>query len=434
MFLGSYRLIACQKGEHVKVTDPKVTAGKNTPLARPRGTRDLLPAEMKRRRFVESRLRDVAERWGYREVATPAFEPLELFTLKSGEAIVDELYSFTDKGGRPLALRPELTAPVARLYVNELQSAPKPLKLYYFGDCFRYERPQSGRYRQFWQFGIELIGSALPEADAEVIALAQRMLRSVALDVDMHVGSLDVLRVMFCDLDDETCALAMRLIDKGDFDRLGELPGGDRAIDLITAEDPLSEAQNFVALDHLLRVLELLDTLAVSYTVDFGIARGLEYYTGTVFEAYAGTLGAQNQVLGGGSYRLSHLFGGQEVPSTGFGIGFDRIMDAVNPSVPEPPRLLVVPTGDARIYALQVANELRSRFVTDIDVMGRSVRAQLTYANSAGFDYAIIIGKKEMETSKLTLRNLKTGEQESLSVQQIIDRVLSSVEVSQPSR
>jgi histidyl-tRNA synthetase len=379
---------------------------------------------MRRRRFVESRFKDVAERWGYREVATPAFEPLELFTLKSGEAIVDELYSFTDKGGRSLALRPELTAPVARLYVNELQATPKPLKLYYFGDCFRYERPQSGRYRQFWQFGIELIGSALPEADAEVIALAQRMLASVELDANIHVGSLDVLRAIFCDVDDETCALAMRLIDKGDFDRLGELPGGDCAIDLFTATDPLSEAQNIVALDHLLQVLELLDTLAVSYTVDFGIARGLEYYTGIVFEAYAGALGAQNQVLGGGSYRLAHLFGGEDVPSTGFGIGFDRIIDAVNPQVPEPPRLLVVPTNDARIYALHVANELRSSLVTDIDVMDRTVRAQLAYANSAGFDYAVIIGKKEMETSKQTLRDLRTGEQESLTIQQIIDRVL----------
>jgi histidyl-tRNA synthetase len=152
----------------------------------------------------------------------------------------------------------------------------------------------------------------------------------------------------------------------------------------------------------------------------------LEYYTGIVFEAYSGALGAQNQVLGGGSYRLAHLFGGEDVPSTGFGIGFDRIIDATNPQVPEPPRLLVVPTNDARIYALHVANELRSSLVTDIDVMDRTVRAQLAYANSAGFDYAVIIGKKEMQISKLTLRNLGTGEQELLDVKQIINRVLSN--------
>ena len=177
----------------------------------------------------------------------------------------------------------------------------------------------------------------------------------------------------------------------------------------------------------MLCVLELLDTLRVTYTVDFGIARGLEYYTGIVFEAYSSALGAQNQVLGGGSYRLANLFGGEDVPSTGFGIGFDRIMDAVNPQVPEPPRLLVVPTSDSRIYALHVANELRSHVSTDIDVMDRTVRAQLAYANSAGFDYAVIIGKKEMQTSKLTLRDLRTGEQELLDVEQIIHRVLNNM-------
>lgn len=394
------------------------------PLARPRGTRDFLPEQMERRRLVERQLRHVAERWSYREIATPAFEPLDLFTVKSGEAIQDEIYSFADRGGRALALRPELTAPVMRMYVNELQSAPKPLKFYYFGDCFRYERPQSGRYRQFWQFGVELIGSALPEADAEVIALSQRMLEGVKLNVDIHVSSLDVLRAVFCDVDEETCALAMRLIDKGDFSRLQELPHGSTAIDIIEAEDPLSEAQNVVALDHMLRVLEVLDTLAVSYTVDFSIARGLEYYTGIVFEAYAHELGAQDQVLGGGSYRLAALFGGADVPATGFGIGFDRVMEAVQPLVNLSPRVLVVATEDARPFALHIVNELRASLTADIDVMGRNLRAQLAYANSIGFDYAVILGKKEMDSLKLTLRNLKTGEQESLRLDEIITRIV----------
>jgi histidyl-tRNA synthetase len=382
---------------------------------------------MAKRRFAEIQFRNVAERWGYGEIATPTFEPLDLFTIKSGEAIIDEIYSFKDRGGRALALRPELTAPVMRVYVNELQSAPKPLKFYYFGDCFRYERPQSGRYRQFWQFGVELIGSARPEADAEVIALAQHMLRSLGLEAKIHVGALDVLRAVFGELDNETCALAMRLIDKGDFDRLQELPHGDSVITIIEAADPLSEAQSVASTDHLLQVLELLDTLAVGYVVDFGIARGLEYYTGIVFEAYAHGLGAQNQVLGGGAYRLAHLFGGEDVPATGFGIGFDRIMRAVIIPEEAPPRIIVVSTKDARMYALGIADELRAHVSTDVDVMGRTVRAQLTYANSASFDFAVIIGKSEMQTSKLTLRNLRTGQQESLHVQEIIDRVSSHV-------
>ncbi len=393
------------------------------PLARPRGTRDFLPADMERRRLVERQLRHVAERWSYREIATPAFEPLALFTLKSGEAIQEEIYNVVDRGGRDLALRPELTAPVMRMYVNELQSAPKPLKFYYFGDCFRYERPQSGRYRQFWQFGIELIGSALPEADAEVIALSQRMLEGVNLNVDIHVSSLDVLRAVFADVNEETSALAMRLIDKGDFSRLQELPHGSTAINIIEAEDPLSEAQNVVPLDHMLRVLELLDALAVSYTVDFSIARGLEYYTGIVFEAYAHGLGAENQVLGGGSYRLAALFGGDDVPATGFGIGFDRVMEAARPVVTLPPRVLVVATEDARAFALHVVSELRARLVADIDIMGRNLRAQLAYANATRFDYAVIVGRKEMDSLRLTLRDLKTGEQESLRLDEIIDRI-----------
>ena len=250
---------------------------KVTQIIRPRGTRDFKPEEMRKRRFVELQLRQIAELWGYREIATPAFEPLELFTVKSGEAIVEELYSFKDKAGRSLALRPELTAPVARMYVNELQSCPKPLKFYYFGDCFRYERPQSGRYRQFWQFGVELIGSTRPEADAEVIALSQAMLKCVGLGVDIHIGYLDVLRAAFCELDDETCALAMRLIDKGDFEGLKGIPNGNVAIKIIEGTDPLSEAEMVADISYLLTVLELLDGLGITYTVDFGIARGLEY-------------------------------------------------------------------------------------------------------------------------------------------------------------
>jgi len=164
-------------------------------VQRPRGTRDFLPPDMARRRFIERKMRKVAENWGYQEIQTPTFEDLELFTVKSGEAIVEEIYEFRDKSGRALALRPELTAPVIRMYVNELQREPKPLKFYYFGNCFRYERPQKARFREFWHFGVELIGSDRPEADAEVIALASAMLDEIGLSGDLHIGHLGVLRV-----------------------------------------------------------------------------------------------------------------------------------------------------------------------------------------------------------------------------------------------
>jgi len=163
-------------------------------IERPRGTRDFLPEEMEKRRVIERKLREIAESFGYREVSTPTFEHSELFKLKSGEGIVEEMYVFRDKSDRELALRPELTAPITRLFVNECSNLPKPLRFYYFGNCFRYERPQKGRYREFWQFGVELIGSDSYLADAEVIVLADKMLKSFGIDYELHIGHVGILR------------------------------------------------------------------------------------------------------------------------------------------------------------------------------------------------------------------------------------------------
>ncbi|MCL7412462.1 MAG: histidine--tRNA ligase family protein, partial [ANME-2 cluster archaeon] len=185
-------------------------------IQKPRGTRDFLPDENRKRRFIETRLRQTAIQWGYNEIKTPTFEQIELFTVKSGEGILGELYNFKDKGGREMALRPELTAPVVRMYVNELQRASKPVKLYYFDNCFRYERPQKGRFREFWQFGAELIGSPRPEADAEVIALACRMLKDAGVDGELNVGHLGIIRTLFTGLDAATQGQIMRLVDKKD--------------------------------------------------------------------------------------------------------------------------------------------------------------------------------------------------------------------------
>ena len=185
-------------------------------VQRPRGTRDFLPDEMEKRRQVENILREVAEKWGYGEIKTPTFEHIELFTLKSGEGILDEIYNFKDKGDREIALRPELTAPVIRMYVEGLQRSPKPLKFYYFDNCFRYERPQKGRFREFFQFGIEIIGSARPEADAEVIALAVEMLKSVGIAGDLHVGHLGIARALLKDISSEHQSKIMRFVDKKD--------------------------------------------------------------------------------------------------------------------------------------------------------------------------------------------------------------------------
>jgi histidyl-tRNA synthetase len=195
-------------------------------LQKPRGTRDFLFDDMKKRKLVENTMRRVFETYGYQEIKTPIFEDLSLFTLKSGEGIIEEIYNFQDKGGRDLALRPELTAPVARLYLNNLQKAPRPIKMYYFGSCFRYERPQAGRFRQFWQLGCELIGGKSPDSEAEIIAMAAQCLGELELeDYQIHLGNLGILRGILnqdsvsADEQDQI----MALIDKGDAEELKKL-------------------------------------------------------------------------------------------------------------------------------------------------------------------------------------------------------------------
>ena len=195
-------------------------------IQRPRGTRDFLFKEMKERKIVENTMRHIFETYGYNEIKTPIFEELSLFTTKSGEGIKDQIYHFQDKGGRDLALRPELTAPVARMYIKELQKTPKPVKMYYFGSCFRYERPQAGRWRQFWQFGCELIGGKSPDSEAEVISMAAHCLEELGLeDFEIHIGNLGILRNILNDADiqGELQEQVMGVIDKGDVEELERL-------------------------------------------------------------------------------------------------------------------------------------------------------------------------------------------------------------------
>ncbi len=406
-------------------------------IDRPRGTRDFLPDEMGERRSIESVFRGVVERWGYGEVKTPTFENLDLFTIKSGEGISDEIYTFMDKGERQMALRPELTAPVMRLYVESFQVSAKPCKLFYFDNCFRYERPQKGRFREFWQFGVELIGSSQPEADAEVITLAVEMLSSVGVKGELHIGDLSIIRSIIEELSPAQQSRIMRLVDKKDDAGLeyylGEInaPSAlcEKLFSLISlsGRDTLKEALKITGdlpeFDRFRRTLELLDALDVEYTVDLGIARGLDYYTGMVFEIYSNQLGAQNQICGGGSYKLTHLFGGKETPSTGFGIGFDRVMEICKPRRPKTPSLYLASFDDTRTDAMKIAKKLRKHIKVDMDVMNRRFKDQLKHANSVGSDFVLILGKNELESGKIAFKNMESGEQELLTIDEAIERV-----------
>jgi histidyl-tRNA synthetase len=406
-------------------------------LQKPRGTRDFLPEEMKNRRRIEGIMREKAELWGYGEVCTPEFEHLELFTMRSGEGIIQEMYAFEDKGGRKLALRPELTAAVLRMYVNEGRTLPKPLRWFYFADCFRYERPQKGRYRQFWQFGVELIGADTAAADAEVILIAHDLLSGAGLTFEMQVGHLAPMRHLLSALDEHSQRVAMAFLDKRDFDGLAVHLAGSGQESLLQDLRALTAARSLDELavvcgdipemERIRAVVSILEGSGIHYVLNFGIARGLDYYTGTVFEAFAENLGAENQVLGGGAYRLAHLFGGDDAASCGFAIGFDRVMVALGDT--ESRRgtvaaLLFTPDAEAR--AFEVAGALRSAgIVVEINLQDRGIGAQLKHAGRSA-DFAVILGPRECESGVVTLRDLRTGEQNECTLEQAIRGVKGS--------
>ncbi|MFA7563425.1 MAG: histidine--tRNA ligase [Methanoculleus sp.] len=403
-------------------------------LQKPRGTRDFLPDEMERRRLIERRMQEAARRWGYREVCTPDFEHLELFTMKSGEGIIGEMYVFEDKGGRKMTLRPEVTAAVLRMYVNEGKVLPKPIRWCYFADCFRYERPQKGRYRQFWQFGVELIGADTPSADAEVVMLADDVLRSTGVTFDLHVGHLAPMKHLLADLAPGDQRAIMAYLDKHDPEGL-ETALVEKGLTHLA--DPLAALRGCRTISEVFEIagdvperarieetFALLDAQGIDYRPDFGIARGLDYYTGMVFEGFAKNLGAENQIVGGGAYRLAHLFGGDDVASCGFAIGFDRVVVSIGEfELAHEPVVGVVCTPDARARALEVARAFREAgFRAEADLMGRGMGAQVSHAAKTA-DFAVVLGKREIEAGTVTLKNLHSSEQQERSLEDAIAEV-----------
>jgi histidyl-tRNA synthetase len=419
-------------------------------LQRPRGTRDLLPEDMARRRSVEKVMLDTALGYGFGEVCTPMFEELELFTMKSGEGVVGEIYNFKDKGGRDLALRPELTAAVIRLYSNNMQDVPKPVKVFYFGECFRYERPQKGRYREFRQFGAEIIGGDEVASNIEIVCLALDIISGLGLKGQgIRIGYLDILRSLFEELgvgrNDQ--GPFMTLIDKGNYEGLEELldergltgPVTDIILKVAATKgkDVLSKARNLLegrpeclaALEKLEAILEDVRASGLpgsdSMEVDLGIARGLDYYTGMVFEVDVPDLGAEKQVCGGGAYALTELFGLEATNSTGFAMGIDRLILALGiQGCLEPmrgPMVYVIPFKGTEQRAREVVSDLRATGLSvDLDLSCRNLSKNLKYAASIKARYAVIVGQKELDKGVVTVRDLDTGDQTEVSLKDIV--------------
>ena len=398
-------------------------------ISKPRGTRDFTPEEMKKRRWLEKKMMEVFEKYGYEEIATPTFEHLDLFTLKSGEGVIEETYAFEDKSGRKLALRPELTAPVMRFYVEKFQMETKPLKFYYFGNCIRYDRPQKGRYREFWQFGCEMIGSDNPEAIAELISLAHSVLKESGLkNLIVRIGNLDILR-RFLDGIGARDAEIMRLIDKKDFDELERRMGKEDFKKFMKfIEEKNLESIEFEEAERMREILSYLEEFSVPYNIDLSIARGLDYYIGIVFEIDAPRLGAEKQLCGGGEYNLVPILGGKKIATSGFAIGFDRTLLALEMEGFEfgedGGKIYVAYMEGMLKEAIKVAKMLRKEGIkTEMDIMRRNIRKSLDYANKKGIKHVVIVAPDEWKEGMVLLKNMETGEQKKIKMDEIVEKL-----------
>jgi len=428
-------------------------------LERVKGTRDLLPEEMEKRRWVFERIREVFERYNFHEVLTPTFEYTELFKLRSGEEVVQQLYAFDDKGGRNLSLRPDMTSSVARLYVSQFQNAPKPIKWYYMANMFRYEEPQSGRFREFWQAGVELIGSDKVEADAEVIALFIESYLSTGLeDFTVNIGDRVLLDEFAKMLGVEDDVGLMRLIDKKDklseegfVGALREFGLDDSSIEKVLAlieirglpnevlpkaEELFTSEEARAEIKRLYELVDLLEAYGVSkwIRIDLGIARGFDYYTSVVFEAIAPNDLGIGSIGGGGRYdNLIEVFGGRPTPATGFAIGIERLIPILEwkgliPEIKLRPDVYVIPIGkdsEVKRTAVEVVSALRRAGVkADVELTGRKIGKALDHADRLGVPYVILVGRRDLAEGRVTVRDMETGEQRTVEKENAVEGIL----------
>jgi len=418
------------------------------PLSAPKGTYDILPEDQPLRRWVIDRAEDVFGRYGYSRIDTPMFEDTRLFSRGVGEStdiVRKEMYTFQDLGGRSMTLRPEGTAPVARAYVEHgMHTLPQPVKLYYHSPMFRYESPQSGRYRQHYQLGVEAFGSAAPEMDAEVIGVLATLYRELGLQgLDLRLNSMGcrecrpAYSVLLREYLDEhadafcpECGERARLNPLRTFDC--KVPGCRSALEVAPR---LTEHLCPACAAHHVRVQEGLAMQGLTFTTDHTLVRGMDYYTRTTFEFQSSLLGAQSGVGGGGRYDdLVEAIGGPPTPGVGFGTGVERIVLALSRCgvTPPPPRkpvvYLVALNGDARRAVFALAHELRARGVAaDLDYMARSPKGQMKQAGRSGARYAFIIGEEELIGGAVTVRDLSSGEERSLESAEALCLALAAV-------
>jgi histidyl-tRNA synthetase len=405
------------------------------PFTAPKGTYDVLPEQQPIRRWVIRTAEAVFSRYGYRRIDTPTFEDTRVFTRGVGDStdiVRKEMYTFEDLGGRSMTLRPEGTAPVARAYVEHgMHTLPQPVKLYYHSPMFRYESPQSGRYRQHYQLGIEAFGSQAPELDAEVIGVLATLYGELGLTgIQLRLNS------MGCRECRPGYSAALReYLQAASASLCGECRERAHTNPLRTFDCKvpscgvaLEQAPRLpvylcpACAEHHARVKACLAVQGIAFVEDHSLVRGMDYYTRTTFEFQSSVLGAQSGIGGGGRYDdLVAAIGGPETCGVGFGTGVERILLAVSRSdveapPPETPVAYLVSVGeDTRGEVFALAHEMRHRGIAvELDYMGRSAKGQMKQAGRTGARYAVIIGEAEMATGTVTLRDLATGEESKI--------------------
>lgn len=455
-------------------------------LQSPSGTIDYLPEEMEKRIWVRNKLESVFQRYGYQEIDLPMYEFFDIYKKRSGEKVINDIFTFYDppkhraKENPPIyALRPEFTASLARFFISsELMYRPKPQKYYYIGPCFRYDEPAPGRYRQFTQAGLEIFGADTASADAEMLIVAMDIMQEMQIkDYLLRINDLTILRTYLEELEfsEEIQAQVFGIIDRitsllrkleigaleetetestildDYYGSMGELEI-DREIithleNLLHLVGPASEI--FPKLHRLFEkfpktlaaiseskipsVCPLIEAAGITnYVIDCGIARGLDYYTNTVFEIDVPVLGKQKQICGGGRYNdMIRVFGGEDTPGLGFSFGFDRIVIALEkqggiPLQASRSDLFIGTKAESKAYGMEIAAKLRRKGIrVEVDLMDRSFRAAGKLVNRLQIPYMIFIGPREQESGLLTLKNFQTEEQfENLTLDALVDKLL----------
>ena len=410
----------------------------------PKGTKDVIPSESYKWHFVEDKVRQVAKEFCIQEIRTPVFEHTELFLRGVGDTtdiVNKEMYTFNDKGGRSITLKPEGTAGVARAFIeNGLGENPQPTKMYYITPVFRYERPQAGRLREHHQFGVEIYGSATPQADAEVILIARAMLNKAGIKDDMLSLNINSIGCPKCRADynkalkeyfsariDEMCPTCRERLDKNP---LRILDCKEERCKQIAADAP-------VILDYLCddckkhhnQLCAALQAAGVKYTIDPHIVRGLDYYTRTVFEFISTAIGAQGTVCGGGRYDgLVQQVGGKPTPAAGFGMGIERLLmvmqntGIVIPAPAGPDAYLAPLCEQGYAVSLAMAERLRAKgFAIEREISGRSLKAQMKYAAKIGARKVVFIGEDEIAKGIYTVKNMADGTSSAMTEEELTE-------------